>query len=152
MYVTHEKLGANLPMCNLELCIFLISKSVHQYYYLKYGILYISHVKIKVKFYSVKNGILYILHVKMSVLNLCHETLNFLSISFYKEYAEFPTWDVYFLYFIYEYMGGDTYIAYGNLYISQMKIMALVSSDMKNQYVIGVIPISQMKIYTTVFS
>lgn len=78
MYVTHEKLGANLPMCNLELCIFLISKSVHQYYYLKYGILYISHVKIKVKFYSVKNGILYILHVKMSVLNLCHVTLNFL--------------------------------------------------------------------------
>ena len=37
-----------------------------------------SHVKIKVKFYSVKNGILYILHVKMSVLNLCHVTLNFL--------------------------------------------------------------------------
>ena len=85
-----------------------------------------SYMKIRVKFYSVKNGILYILHMKMSVLSLHHEVLNFLfhfmticMLNFLHEIS-------YFLYFIYENLGGDPYIKYGNLYISQMKTMALV--------------------------
>lgn len=88
--------------------------------------MHISHMKIRVKFYSVKNGILYILHMKMSVLNLHHEILNFVfhfmkicMLNFLHEIS-------YFLYFIYENLGGDPYIKYRNLYISQMKTMALV--------------------------
>ena len=64
--------------------------------------------------------------MKMSVLNLHHEILNFLfhfmkicMLNFLHEIS-------YFLYFIYENLGGDPCIKYGNLYISQMKTMASV--------------------------
>ena len=127
MYVTSEKLGANLPTCNLEMCIFLISKSVHQYYYLKYGILYISHVKIGWNFTQLKMkfSIFYIWKCQCWIYVMKHWTF---CISLYENlYAEFPTWNIVFsILHIWKSGWWLSYIKYSILYISQMKIMALV--------------------------
>lgn len=113
---------------------------------------YISHVKIKVKFYSVKNGILYILHVKMSVLNLCHETLNFSYLLYENLCWSFLHEILYFLYFIWIY-GWWLPILHTEPYISQMKIMALVFFRYEEPICYWSYPyFTNENIYTTVFS
>lgn len=76
-------------------------------------------------------------------------------ISFYENlYAEFPTWDIVFsILHIWIYGWWLPYITYGNLYISQMKIMALVFFRYEEPICYWSYPyFTNENIYTTVFS
>ena len=83
IYVHH--IWKTVPTWNLGFCIFQIWKYVQWYYYIKYGIVYISHLNTSLwLFYSFNYQTLYILHMKILMLILVHDTLNFFGISFYK--------------------------------------------------------------------
>ena len=67
IYITYEKLCPNFLTCNLEFCIFRISKYAHQFYNIKCGIVYISHVKIRM---------IILLNLKWISLHFTYENLD----------------------------------------------------------------------------
>ena len=90
-----------------------LSNSAYQFYYIKYGILYISDMKITVTFYSIKNRILCMLHMKITMLMSLHKILNFLYFTLLKSVCKvfymkhgilytsyMKTWVVIFLHYI----------------------------------------------------
>ena len=91
----------------MEFCIFHIWKSGWNFTQLKWNSLYFTYSNVSAEFTSWNIEFFVFCFMKICTLSFIHEIWCF-------------------LYFIYENLGGDPYIKYRNLYISQMKIIALV--------------------------
>ena len=85
-------------------------KNTHiKFSWMKYGILYISPVKISPQTFQSKNGILHILYEKYAPIIFLHEICSSVYLTNENLGTDFPTWNVDFSTLAFEHLGTELF-------------------------------------------